>query len=93
LFTHSFEANINQAVSILRFEEGEVKRLYLVAFFNSFIGKEFVSKFARQGVQTNLSLAEIGDLSIPIIDYKKQQQIAIEENEAVALAFIKKETT
>ena len=66
-----------------------------------------------------MSLAEIGDLSIPIIDYKTQQQIselikqsftlkkesehllevakraveiAIEENEEVALEFINMET-
>lgn len=76
LFNHNFEANINQAVSILRFDESEIKRLYLVSFFNSSIGKIFISKYSRQGVQTNLSLTEIGNLSIPIINYDKQQQIA-----------------
>lgn len=75
IFSHNFEANINQAVSILRFEEDEIKRLYLVAFFNSSLGKIFISKYSRQGVQTNLSLSEIGNLSIPIIDYNKQEQI------------------
>lgn len=82
LFTHDLEANINQAVAIIRFEETEVLRLYLVAFFNSPVGKEFVSKYSRQGVQTNLNLSEIGELSIPIIDYSKQQEIAqlIEES-------------
>ena len=119
IFKHNFEANINQAVSILRFKEKEVKRLYLVAFFNSSLGKIFISKYSRQGVQTNLSLTEIGNLSIPIIDYKKQQQIAdlieqsftlkkqsehllevakraveiaIEENEEIALTYINQET-
>ncbi len=76
LFNYNIEANINQAVSIIRFNQDKVFRLYLVVFFNSFLGKEFVSKFARQGVQTNLSLAEVGNLSIPIIEYTKQQQIA-----------------
>jgi len=115
LFNHSIEANINQAVAILRFDEKEVLRLYLVAFFNSYVGKEFISKYSRQGVQTNLNLSEIGDLSVPIIDYKKQQEIAfliedsfslkkqsehllevakraveiaIEENETVAMGYI-----
>ena len=82
IFKYDFEANINQAVAIIRFDETEVLRLYLVLFFNSKIGQEFVSKYSRQGVQTNLSLSEIGDLEIPIIDYSKQQQIAklIEES-------------
>lgn len=82
IFKHEFEANINQAVAILRFDETEILRLYMVLFFNSKIGQEFVSKYSRQGVQTNLNLEEIGNLKIPIINYKKQQEIAalIEES-------------
>jgi restriction endonuclease S subunit len=76
IFNHGFEANINQAVSILRFEETKVLRLYLVVFFNSYIGKEFVSKYARQGLQTNLNLEEVGALGVPVIDYSIQRQIA-----------------
>lgn len=75
IFSHNIEANINQAVAILRFDEIEVKRLYLVVFFNTEIGKEFVSKYSRQGVQTNLNLSEVGNLSIPILDFNKQEQI------------------
>lgn len=76
IFNHEFEANINQAVSILRFEETKILRLYLVVFFNSTIGKEFVSKYSRQGLQTNLNLVEVGNLSIPIINITKQKEIA-----------------
>jgi restriction endonuclease S subunit len=76
LFNHQFEANINQAVSILRFDDSCIKRLYLIVFFNSEIGKEFVSKYSRQGLQTNLNLAEVADLRVPIIDYSIQEQIA-----------------
>lgn len=82
IFNHEFDANINQAVAILRFDETEVLRLYMVIFFNSKIGQEFVSKYSRQGVQTNLNLEEIGNLKLPVINYKKQQEIAklIEES-------------
>ena len=82
IFKHDFEANINQAVAILRFEETQIKKLYLIALLNSKLGKEFISKYSRQGLQTNLNLAEVGELSIPIIDYKKQEEIAelIEES-------------
>lgn len=76
LFNHSFQANINQAVSILRFNDNEIKRLYIVAFFNSKIGKEFVSKYSRQGLQTNLNLNEVADLRVPLIDYSIQESIA-----------------
>lgn len=82
LFLHDFEANINQAVSILRFDEIDVKRLYLICLFNSSIGKLFVSKYSRQGLQTNLNLNEVAELSIPIIEYSIQQNISdlIEES-------------
>ncbi|KAF2336156.1 restriction endonuclease subunit S [Flavobacterium daemonense] len=85
IFQHKFEANINQAVAILRFEETLVNRMYLVAFFNSKIGKLFVSKYSRQGLQTNLNLNEVADLSIPIIEKEIQEKIAslIKESFAV----------
>ncbi|GCE58783.1 N-6 DNA methylase [Microcystis aeruginosa] len=76
IFDHDFEANINQAVSILRFDEAQVKRLYLIVFFNSEIGKMYVSKYARQGLQTNLNLNEVSDLRIPILDYNLQEEIS-----------------
>lgn len=76
IFTHDMPANINQAVAILRFDESKVNRLYLVAFFNSELGKQFIAKYARQGLQTNLNLTEIGELSIPIPDMTIQIQIA-----------------
>jgi hypothetical protein len=76
VFEHDFEANINQAVSILRFNNQQLNRYYMMVLFNSEIGKEFVSKYARQGLQTNLNLAEVGELSIPIIDIKIQTKIA-----------------
>lgn len=85
LFNHKFEANINQAVSILRFDDAFIKRLYLVVFFNSEIGKEFVSKYSRQGVQTNLNLSEVSNLRIPIIDYSIQEKIASLVSESFTL--------
>jgi len=48
----------------------------LIVFFNSEIGKEFVSRYSRQGVPTNLNLAEVADLRVPIIDYTEQEKIA-----------------
>ncbi len=85
VFKHDFEANINQAVAILRFDEDVINRFYLMVLFNSPVGKSFVEKYSRQGLQTNLNLTEVGDLSIPIIEYSKQQQIAKWVEESFAL--------
>lgn len=76
IFDHGFEANINQAVSILRFDENQLKRLYLIAFFNSRIGKVYVSKYARQGLQTNLNLNEVSEIKIPILGWNTQEEIS-----------------
>ena len=77
IFNHDFEANINQALCILRLpNENIVKRLYLIVFFNSLIGNKYLSKTARQGLQTNLNLKEVGSLEIPILDMKVQNKIA-----------------
>lgn len=76
LFNYNFEANINQAIAILRFEESELSKLYVVAFFNSKIGAKYIEKYARQGVQTNLNLNEVSNLEIPIVDRAIQEHIS-----------------
>jgi restriction endonuclease S subunit len=76
IFEHDFEANINQAVSILRFDESIIKRLYLITYFNSNIGNIYVSKYSRQGLQTNLNLDEVSNLEIPVLDMKTQEIIS-----------------
>lgn len=77
IFDYDFEANINQALAILRFTESKgIKRLYLIAFFNSQFGQIYLERYSRQGLQTNLNLDEVGNLEIPIIDSTTQAQIA-----------------
>ncbi len=79
------EANINQAVAILRFDDDVIRRLYLILFFNSKIGKLYITKYSRQGLQTNLNLDEVGNLSIPILDYTIQTQIEEKVKESFKL--------
>ena len=77
IFDYAFEANINQALAILRFTESKkIKRLYLIAFFNSQFGQMYLERYSRQGLQTNLNLDEVGNLEIPIIDSTTQESIA-----------------
>lgn len=77
IFEHNIEANINQACAILRFKEKEILRFYLIVFINSWIGQLVIEKVARQGVQTNLNLDELANISIPKIDMVIQKNISI----------------
>ncbi|MEI7961624.1 MAG: restriction endonuclease subunit S, partial [archaeon] len=76
LFEFDFEANINQACAIIRFNEDIIMRDYFIAFFNSSIGKLLVEKYSRHGVQTNLNLDELSNLYIPILPMEQQKEIA-----------------
>ena len=87
IFSHEIEANINQAVAIIRTSENILKRLYITLFFNSKIGKIYTSKYGRQGLQTNLNLDEVSNLEIPIISMKQQSQIV----KLLEMSFYKKE--
>lgn len=85
IFDYDFEANINQAIAILRFNENVVKRLYVIQFFNSKIGKLIIEKYARQGLQTNLNLEELSNLAIPVLPMSVQEYIAGKIRESFAL--------
>lgn len=76
IFDYDFEANINQAVAILRFDEAKLKHLYVIQYFNSRIGQLIIQKYARQGLQTNLNLDELSNLPIPLLPEAIQTQIA-----------------
>lgn len=81
IFDYDFEANINQALSILRFNQSKgILRLYLITFFNSQIGQIYLEKYSRQGLQTNLNLEEVGNLEIPKINPATQEQIALKNS-------------
>ena len=76
IFDYDFEANINQAIAIIRFDESVVKHLYVIQFFNSKIGQLLIEKYARQGLQTNLNLEEVSNLYLPVISMEIQTLIA-----------------
>ncbi len=46
-----------------------------MTFFNSPIGVQYVAKYARQGLQTNLNLDEVSKLRIPRLPDKIQLEI------------------
>ena len=70
-------ANTNQALAIIRIDDKYDKEFLLYLLKSSFIIKQYNRK--KQGVaQINLSLKDISELEIPIID--KERQIIIKEN-------------
>ncbi len=86
IFDYDFEANINQALSILRFNQSKgILRFYLITFFNSQIGQIYLEKYSRQGLQTNLNLEEVGNLEIPKINPATQEQIALKIQKSFTL--------
>ena len=54
----------------------------MIIFFNSEIGKSYVSKYARQGLQTNLNLNEVSSLRIPVLDWRIQEEISQKTQES-----------
>lgn len=85
IYEYEKEANINQACAILRFSENKLNHLYLVTLLNSSVGKLIIEKEARQGLQTNLNLQELGKIKIPVIDDKIQKTIADKIQQSFAL--------
>ena len=85
IFDYDFEANINQALAILRFDETIIKHLYLIFFFNSYIGQLIIEQYSRQGVQTNLNLDELSNLEIPILPMLIQNEISAKIQRSFAL--------
>ncbi|MDE2590576.1 MAG: restriction endonuclease subunit S, partial [Patescibacteria group bacterium] len=71
------EANINQALVKLTLKDG-VNPHYISAILNSPIGRMQTDRFSRPSVQTNINLAEISALKIPLTKDTEQNRIAKE---------------
>jgi type I restriction enzyme S subunit len=69
-------ANTNQAIAIIRPIKGAVDTEYLFYFLNNKVSQKDAFKRIVQSVQTNLSLAELGDLAIDLPDLAIQRSIA-----------------
>ncbi len=65
---------VNQRVGIIR-SKSEVPNGYLLVYFNSLIGKHF-SKFLNTGVaQPNISIDDMGEFIVPILEQNLMNQI------------------
>ena len=69
------EANINQALAILRFDRKEINPYYAALFFTEGIGHEYVNFISRPLAQANINLTELETVLLPKIDIAKQNEI------------------
>ncbi len=68
------EANINQAIAIVRLKDG-VNPEYIKEVLQSSIGQLSLDRLKRPVARANINLEEIGSILIPIPDIEKQNEI------------------
>lgn len=68
-------ANTNQALAIIRLNEGCNHR-YIAFALSSYVMEKYIKQCKTVGAQPNLSLAQIRDMIVPFPCYKEQQKIA-----------------
>ena len=69
------EANITQAMVLLRCRTPEVLPGYLFAYLNTKFGQDQIARYARPTGQYNLNLQEVGHICIPLLPPQQQQTI------------------
>lgn len=79
-------ANTNQAVALIRLDaESRIIPTYLLALFRSGYFDEVFKKVGAGAAQQNLSLAQIGALEIPMIDFESQVVFIESVNKALKI--------
>jgi restriction endonuclease S subunit len=75
IFDKNINANINQAIAILRFKSN-VNKFYITFLLNSIILKYQITQHQRPVAQPNMNITELQSLKIPLPPIEKQNEIA-----------------
>lgn len=75
IYDHDREANINQAIALVRLNK-ELIPVFAKDFFKSSIGSFILDRAKRPVARANINLDEIGILPIPVPPLDKQKEIA-----------------
>jgi restriction endonuclease S subunit len=75
VFKYEFEANINQAIALIRFDDS-VNVEFVKSFLKTTIGQKVLDKLKRPVARANINLEEISSIKIPLPTLKKQTEIA-----------------
>jgi len=68
-------ANTNQALAIVRFKRGIVRPLFAFYFLQGWYIKNLIGRSQTVGAQPNISLAQIANFPIPLIELSEQDLI------------------
>lgn len=69
------EANITQAMVLVRCQSNELRPGYLFAYLNTRFGQDQITRYARPTGQYNLNLQEVGHICIPLLPEDEQKGI------------------
>ncbi|MFH1563568.1 MAG: restriction endonuclease subunit S [Nitrospirota bacterium] len=75
VYMFDYDANCNQAVSILRLKEETVISYFLSYWFNSSNAQSQMFKEKYGGARDNLNLGQVGEFEIPLPPLSTQRQI------------------
>lgn len=75
VYNHDREANINQAIALVRFND-DINSDYAMFFMKSKFGQTILDQIKRPVARANINLDEIGLISIPVPPLEKQNEIA-----------------
>jgi type I restriction enzyme S subunit len=75
VFDYDIEANINQAIALIRFDE-KTDSEFVKSFYLSSLGQKVLDRAKRPVARANINLDEIGSLSIIHPPLSIQQEIA-----------------
>jgi restriction endonuclease S subunit len=75
IFKYDFEANINQAIALIRFDNS-VNVEFVKSFLKTTIGQKVLDKLKRPVARANINLEEISSIQIPLPPIEKQEEIA-----------------
>lgn len=74
VFQYDTEANINQAICAVRLKS-TLNPYYVQAFLQTSIGQTIIERIKRPVARANINLEEVGQLPIPMLGAREQQQI------------------
>lgn len=75
IFKYDFEANINQAIALVRFNDS-VNVEFIKSFLKTSIGQKVLERLKRPVARANINLDEIASIQIPLPPLEIQEEIA-----------------
>lgn len=74
IYKYDFEANINQAIGVIRLNEG-INPDFVQVFLLTKTGQKIIDRLKRPVARANINLEELGTIAIPILPKETQQNI------------------